>query len=242
MGISTSVLRSYWRLKIPGSGNVTCIGVVFEVAKQDLQLGKYAFFSHAGEMPENLYLENGVPYSVAQVRKLVEQRAKTEIRRGVGEVNRVYPSKEAYLNAVYDTIFGYVEPGRLTTMEKSAIALRMSNGTGEFIRDYIFPKSKEDTVSTISEQLGAYREIRERRGRSAKTDQSSGRDSCRRPGTVKRPDRADSYQYNPKTSECPKYQSKTGGKNRGSERSAESGSGDRKQTAGIFNAAKRETI
>ena len=150
------------QIKDTGSGNVTCIGVVFEVAKQDLQLGKYAFFSHAGEMPENLYLENGVPYSVAQVRKLVEQRAKTEIRRGAGEVNRVYPSKEAYLNAVYDTIFGYVEPGRLMTMEKSAIALRMSNGTGEFIRDYMFPKSKEDTVSTISEQLGAYREIRER--------------------------------------------------------------------------------
>ena len=38
----------------------------------------------------------------------------------------------------------------------------MSNGTGEFIRDYMFPKSKENTVSTISEQLGAYREIRER--------------------------------------------------------------------------------
>ena len=36
-------------IKDTGSGNVTCIGVVFEVAKQDLQLGKYAFFSHAGE-------------------------------------------------------------------------------------------------------------------------------------------------------------------------------------------------
>lgn len=47
-------------------------------------------------------------------------------------------------------------------MEKSAIALRMTNGTGQFIRDYMFPKSKEDTVSTISDQLGAYREIKER--------------------------------------------------------------------------------
>ncbi|MFR8180360.1 MAG: hypothetical protein ACLU80_11255 [Dorea sp.] len=28
--------------------------------------------------------------------------------------------------------------------------------------DYMFPKSKEDTVSTISDQLGAYREIKER--------------------------------------------------------------------------------
>ena len=35
-------------------------------------------------------------------------------------------------------------------------------GTGQFIRDYMFPKSKEDTVSTISDQLGAYREIKER--------------------------------------------------------------------------------
>mgnify|MGYP000205315805 CR=1 FL=1 len=32
----------------------------------------------------------------------------------------------------------------------------------QFIRDYMFPKSKEDTVSTISDQLGAYREIKER--------------------------------------------------------------------------------
>ena len=46
-------------------------------------------------------------------------------------------------------------------MEKSAIALRMTNGTGQFIKDYMFPRSKEDTVSTISEQLGAYREIKE---------------------------------------------------------------------------------
>ena len=28
--------------------------------------------------------------------------------------------------------------------------------------DYMFPKTKEDTVATISEQLGAYREIKER--------------------------------------------------------------------------------
>lgn len=77
-------------------------------------------------------------------------------------MNRVYPSKEAYLKTVYDAIFGYVEPGRMMTMEKSAIALRMTNGTGQFIKDYMFPKSKEDTVATISDQLGAYREIKER--------------------------------------------------------------------------------
>lgn len=47
-------------------------------------------------------------------------------------------------------------------MEKSAIALKMTSGTGQFIRDYMFPKSQEDTVAAISEQLGAYREIKER--------------------------------------------------------------------------------
>ena len=55
-----------------------------------------------------------------------------------------------------------VEDGSRLRMEKSAIALRMSNGTGQFIRDYMFPKSRENTVAVISEQLGAYREIRER--------------------------------------------------------------------------------
>ena len=48
------------------------------------------------------------------------------------------------------------------TMEKSAIALKMTNGTGQFIRDYMFPKSEGDTIETISEQLGAYRDIKEK--------------------------------------------------------------------------------
>ncbi len=47
-------------------------------------------------------------------------------------------------------------------MEKSAIALRMTNGTGQFIRDYMFPKSDSGTIETISEQLDAYRQIREK--------------------------------------------------------------------------------
>ena len=38
----------------------------------------------------------------------------------------------------------------------------MADGTGQFIKDYMFPKSKEDTVSAISRQLGAYREIKEK--------------------------------------------------------------------------------
>ena len=131
--------------------------------ENDTDIRKYTFFSHSGKIPEDEYLtEKGVPYTIAGLRKLVEKRVESSDNRGRGDVNRLYPSKEAYLKTVYDVIFGYVEPGRMMTMEKSAIALRMTNGTGQFIRDYMFPKSKEDTVSTISDQLGAYREIKER--------------------------------------------------------------------------------
>lgn len=40
--------------------------------------------------------------------------------------------------------------------------MKMTNGTGQFIRDYMFPKSEGDTIETISEQLGAYRDIKEK--------------------------------------------------------------------------------
>ena len=146
-----------------GSKLTTCIGVAFEVGRNDLDLKKYCFFSHSGKMPEDEYLtERGTPYTIEQLKRLLNQRSKSEENRGRVDVNRIYPSKEAYLNTVYDSIFGGIDPGRLMTMEKSAIALRMTNGTGQFIKDYMFPRSKEDTVSTISEQLGAYREIKER--------------------------------------------------------------------------------
>lgn len=142
---------------------VTCIGAIFEVGKKDLDLKRYSFFSHSGRIPEDRYVtENGSPYTISRMKKLIEQRKGSEDNRGRGEVNRLYPSKEAYLNTLYDVVLGYIEPGRFMTMEKSAIALRMTNGTGQFIRDYMFPKSKEGTVSIISEQLGAYREIKER--------------------------------------------------------------------------------
>ena len=59
-------------------------------------------------------------------------------------------------------ILGYIDPGRFMTMQKSAIALKMTNGTGQFIRDYMFPKSASDTIGTISEQLDAYRQIKEK--------------------------------------------------------------------------------
>lgn len=141
---------------------VTCVGAAFEVAKGDADLKKYTYFSHSGRIPEDGYLKNNVPYSIAQIRKLTEERSRSVDNRGRGEVNKVYPSKEAYLHTLYGEIFGQVEQGRMITMEKSAIALKMTSGTGQFIRDYMFPKTKEDTVATISEQLGAYREIKER--------------------------------------------------------------------------------
>ncbi|MBS6396090.1 MAG: AAA family ATPase [Clostridiales bacterium] len=146
-----------------GTHIVTCFGVAFEVGRTDTDVRKYTFFSHSGRMPEDEYLSGDrVPYSIAQIRKLTEERSRSMDNRGRGDVNRIYPSKEAYINTLYDVILGYVEPQRLMTMEKSAIALRMTNGTGQFIRDYMFPKSQENAIEKISDQLGAYREIKER--------------------------------------------------------------------------------
>ena len=117
-----------------GTRIATCIGAAFEVGRNDSELRRYNFFSHSGRMPEDEYLADGVPYTIDQIRKLAKERSVSVDNRGHGDVNRVYPSKEAYLNTLYEVIFGYVEPGRMITMEKSAIALRMSNGTGQFIR------------------------------------------------------------------------------------------------------------
>ena len=94
----------------------TCIGVAFEVGKNDTDIRKYTFFSHSGKIPEDEYLtEKGVQYTIAGLRKLVEKRVESSDNRGRGDVNRLYPSKEAYLKTVYDVIFGYVEPGRSLT-------------------------------------------------------------------------------------------------------------------------------
>ncbi len=146
-----------------GTGLTTCIGALFEVGKNDSNLNKYCFFSHCGQMPEDEYLtEDDTPYTMRKLKDLIEVRKQSEDNRGRVDVNRIYPSKEAYLNTLYEIIFGYIHAGRFMTMEKSAIALRMSSGTGQFIKDYMFPKSEEDTISAISDQLGAYREIKER--------------------------------------------------------------------------------
>lgn len=150
-------------IKDTGRESYACIGVVFEVGRNDLDLKKFRFFSHTGKFPEDEYVNaSGIPYSAAEVQKLIQRREQSGESKFRGNINRMYPSREAYLNVVNDVIFGYVDAGRFKTMQKSAIALRMTKGTSQFIKDYMFPKSKEDTITAISEQLAAYREIKER--------------------------------------------------------------------------------
>ena len=150
-------------IKDLGTGITTCIGIAFEVRKNDSELKKFAYFSHSGEMSEDGYItEDGYCYSNQDIRKLINQRAQSDTNRGRGDVNRIYASKEAYLGTVYEVILGHIDQNRFITMEKSAIALKMTNGTGQFIRDYMFPKNTSDTIETISEQLDAYRQIKEK--------------------------------------------------------------------------------
>ena len=146
-----------------GTHITTCIGIAFEVRKSDSEIKKFVYFSHSGKMPESEYLtEQGVCYSNQEIKKLVSARTKSDDNRGKGEVNRIYGSKEAYLGPRYDVILGYIDQNRFITMEKSAIALKMTNGTGQFIRDYMFPKNTSNTIATISEQLDSYRQIKEK--------------------------------------------------------------------------------
>ena len=146
-----------------GTHIITCIGIAFEVRKSDSEIKKFVYFSHSGKMPESEYLtEQGVCYSNQEIKKLVSARTKSDDDRGKGEVNRIYGSKEAYLGTLYDVILGYIDQNRFITMEKSAIALKMTNGTGQFIRDYMFPKNTSNTIATISEQLDSYRQIKEK--------------------------------------------------------------------------------
>ena len=146
-----------------GTHIITCIGIAFEVRKSDSEIKKFVYFSHSGKMPESEYLtEQGVCYSNQEIKKLVSARTKSDDNRGKGEVNRIYGSKEAYLGTLYDVILGYIDQNRFITMEKSAIALKMTNGTGQFIRDYMFPKNTSNTIATISEQLDSYWQIKEK--------------------------------------------------------------------------------
>ena len=146
-----------------GTHITTCVGIAFEVRKNDSEIKKFSYFSHSGKMPKPGYItEEGFCYSNQDIKRLVNERAVSKDNRGKGDVNRIYASKEAYLGTLYDVILGYIDPNRFITMEKSAIALKMTNGTGQFIRDYMFPKSTSDTIGTISEQLDAYRQIKEK--------------------------------------------------------------------------------
>ncbi|MDD3796799.1 MAG: SbcC/MukB-like Walker B domain-containing protein [Lachnospiraceae bacterium] len=146
-----------------GTHIVNCAGIAFEVHRNDGELRKYIYFSHSGKMPERGYLtEEGLSYTGKEIRKLIQERAASPDNRGRVDVNRIYPSKEAYLNTLYDGILGNIDGSRFGIMERNAIALKMTNGTGQFIRDYMFPKSEADTIADISAQLGAYRDIKEK--------------------------------------------------------------------------------
>lgn len=157
--------RTIIALEIMDTGlkSSTCIGAWFEVRRNDMGINKYCFFSHSGKLPEDGYVNaEGVDYSYKELQNLIENRKKSRDNRGRGEVNRIYNSLEAYTTNLNDTIFGYIDGGRFCTMQKSAIALKMSNGTGQFIRDYMFTRSEGDVIEKLSEQLGAYREIKEK--------------------------------------------------------------------------------
>ena len=150
-------------LQDTGTKQYVCMGIAFEVRKNDSEIRKFVYFSHLGKIPEGGYLtEEGYPYSNQEIRTLTEARMKESANGSRAELNRIYPSREAYISTLYDQILGYIDGNRFMTMEKSAIALKMTNGTGQFIRDYMFPKSEGDTIETISEQLGAYRDIKEK--------------------------------------------------------------------------------
>ena len=77
-------------------------------------------FSHSGRIPKDEYLENNVPYSIAQIRKTYGRKeAEAPITEAGGEVNKVYPSKRSFIFIrCTGEIFGQVEQGRMITMEK----------------------------------------------------------------------------------------------------------------------------
>lgn len=142
---------------------ITTVGAFFEVRKGDTELKKYSYFSHSGAIPEDEYLNrDGFTYSKKELGMLIDSRKTTRDNRGRGDVNRFYSSNEAYTSNLNDIILGYIDGGRFRTMQKSSIALKMSNGTGQFIRDYMFPKSEGTVIEKLSEQLGAYRDIKEK--------------------------------------------------------------------------------
>ena len=80
---------------------MTCVRGGVRGGKRGYGSEKNTYFSHSGRIQRDEYLENNVPYSIAQIRKLTEERSRSADNRGRGEVNKVYPSKEAYLYTLY---------------------------------------------------------------------------------------------------------------------------------------------
>lgn len=147
-------------IKDTGTKKYTCVGITFDVGRGDQDIKNHHFFSHVGRIPDHEYLtDTKIAFNVEEMRELVKERSNSAENWGKGDINRLYPSNESYKNTLYDVILGYIDGPRFQTMEKSAIALKMTNGTGQFIRDYMFPRSTSGTVEKISEQLGAYRDI-----------------------------------------------------------------------------------
>ena len=140
-----------------------CVGVAFEVRSGDTDVNRYAFFSHDGMFDSSLYVnEKGSVLTLKEISELVKRHVRDPKGRTRGEdLNRVYATNDAYQSALWDQVFGYIDGRRFVTMEKSAVALRMSNGVGQFIKDYMFPKSNNEAIEKISRQLGDYADIRE---------------------------------------------------------------------------------
>ena len=121
-----------------GTHTYSCVGMAFEVKKNDREIKKYMYFSHSGKMPEDKYLsQSGSPYTNREIRRLIDERKLSKENRGRVDVNRIYPSKEAYLSVLYDGILGYIDGSRFVTMEKSAIA--ESAVSKSYLRSKTFP-------------------------------------------------------------------------------------------------------
>lgn len=145
-----------------GMETYACAGIAFEVHRNDVELRRPCYFTHSGKMPADGYInEQGIVYSPQEIRALLTAREREDGICTGREINKIYGSKEAYLCGLNDPIMGYVNGARFETMQRSAIALKMSNGTSQFIKDYMFSRSEGDTITQLSEQLGAFQEIRE---------------------------------------------------------------------------------
>ena len=59
-----------------GSHTFTCIGIAFEVRKNDSEIKRFVYFSHSGRMPEPSYVTaDGFCYSNNDIKKLVNTRS-----------------------------------------------------------------------------------------------------------------------------------------------------------------------